>query len=425
MSAVISDEIASSRLGMFKERFIYALVFLFPIAGVGVRHWFSGIFVILILMSLWDLFRHRGRPKLFQVEKIWLWLCAGFFCTIVLSGVVNGWGETQSKSLGVDIRLLLAVPLYLMLRNYPEAWRWLLGGLLLAAVYVTGHAYYEVVELNKFRADGVYSPNLFGPVAALVAMWLLASWSHWGRWRWLLPLFIAGALWAVMMSGSRGAYLGVIVMGFVWGMYRFRGWWRLAPLVVFLVGPFLIYQFSDRVAARVDTAIDDVEVYVERLEQGKTQSTTGTAIRFEMWRAGWLIFKDNPVFGAGWGNYTEAVKPYIEQQRLSRHVAGHDHAHNAYVEVLMTQGLIGFVVFLGLLFYPLYYFVKTYALSPDSAMFGILHVVGIAVFSLTDASIFLKGNFIAIFILCLSVFLIKHVTEVKALPDRGAGASDR
>lgn len=408
MSAVMEV----SRLALFKERFIYALIFLFPIAGVGVRHWFSGIFTVLVLMSLWDLFKRKNRPALLREEKNWLWLCAGFFSVIIVSGLVNGWGETQTHSLEVDIRYLLAVPLYLMLRNYPYAWRWLLAGLPLAALYVTGQAYYEIVELGKFRADGVYSPNLFGPVAALVALWLLASWQHWGRLRWLLPVFIAAALWAVMMSGSRGAFLGVIAMGLVWSLYRFRAWWRLLPVAVFLLVPLLAYQASDRVSARVDTAVNEVETYFDRLEQGKTQNTSGTAIRFEMWRAGWLVFKDNPILGAGWGNYTEAVKPYIDNAGLSKHVTDHGHAHNAYVEVLMSLGLVGFIVLLGMFFYPLYYFGKTYTLASDSAMFGMLHVIGIAVFSVTDASILIKGNFVAIFLLCLAVFFIRHAACV-------------
>ncbi len=412
MSAVMSGQAKASKLALFKERFIYALIFLFPIAGVGVRHWFSGIFVVLALMALWDLFKRKERPALFREEKIWLWLCAGFFVAIIVSGLVNGWGETQKHSLEVDIRYLLAVPLYLMLRQYPHAWRWLLAGLPLAALYVAGQAYYEVVELGKFRADGVYSPNLFGPVAALVALWLLASWQHWGRLRWLLPVLIAAALWAVMMSGSRGAYLGVVAMGLVWSVYRFRGWWRLLPLVLFLLAPLLAYQASDRVSARVDTAVNEVETYFDRLKQGETNTINGTAIRFEMWRAGWLVFKDNPLLGAGWGNYTKAVKPYVSENGLSQHVLNHGHAHNAYVEVLMSLGLVGFIIFMGMFFYPLYYFARTYALAPDSAMFGMLHVVGIAVFSLTDASILIKGNFVAIFLLSLAVFFIRHAARV-------------
>lgn len=393
---------------LLKERSVHALVFLFPVAGVGVRHWFSGIFVLLALISLWDLVRNRAPRDLHREEKTWLWLCAGFFAAIVSSGLVNGWGETQTESLEVDIRYLLAVPLYLLLRRHAAAGRWFVAGLVPAAIYIAGYTYYDAIVQGHFRVYGPYSPNLFGPVAALVALWLVASWERWGRQRWLLVVPVAAALWGAIMSGSRGAYLGIIAMGLVWSLVRFRGWWRLLPVALVLLSPLAAYQGSDRFAQRVDAAVSDVRTYLDRLEQGETSQTSGTAIRFEMWRAGWLVFKDNPVLGAGWGNYTAAVKKYIEQNGLSRNIAHHDHAHNTYVEVLMSLGAAGFTVFLGMLFYPLIYFSRTFAESPDTAMLGILHVVGIAVFSLTDASTFTKGNFAAIFVLSMCVFLSSH-----------------
>jgi CDP-diglyceride synthetase len=130
-----------TRASLFKERVIHGLIFLFPIAGVGVRHWFSLIFTLLVLMSLWDWFRSAARAPLLREEKIWLWLCVGFFFSSLLSGVANGWTDTQAKLLAVDLRYLAIVPLYFMLRRYPQAWRYLLVGLLPAAIFVAGQAF--------------------------------------------------------------------------------------------------------------------------------------------------------------------------------------------------------------------------------------------------------------------------------------------
>ena len=162
----MSEGTTLSKLARFKEWVVYGLIFLFPIAGVTVQHWFSAIFVLLSLISLWDLIKYRGkRPTLFKPEKIWLWFCAGFFITFMVSGLVNGWGHLQTRYLGVDIRYLLVVPLYLMLRQYQYAWRYLLAGLLLAPLCLAGQAYYDEFELHLPRAQGFYSPNLLGPLA--------------------------------------------------------------------------------------------------------------------------------------------------------------------------------------------------------------------------------------------------------------------
>ena len=115
MSNVISESKAIPKLAQLKEWSVYGLVFLFPVAGIGVRHWFSTIFALLLLISLWDLVKYWGkRPLLHKEEKVWLWLCAAFFVSFLVSALINGWGHVQSRSLGVDIRYLMVVPLYLM-----------------------------------------------------------------------------------------------------------------------------------------------------------------------------------------------------------------------------------------------------------------------------------------------------------------------
>lgn len=412
MPEILSDNQTTTRLSLIKERFVYGLIFLFPVAGVGVRHWFSGIFSVLVLISLWDYFKRNQKTSLFTEEKIWLWLCAGFFLSYLLSGVVNGM-DRENNYLGVEIRYLFLVPLYLMLRNYQHAWRYLLVGVMFAAVFVAGQAYYDVYILAKGRAAGVYSPNLLGPVAALVAVWLLASWQQWEKMRWLIPLLVMAALWALAMSGSRGGYVGAIAMGLVWSLLRFRAWWRLLPVLLVLLVPFLAYQTSDRFSSRVDTAVYEVGEYFRQLEQGKHYVESGNSWRLEMWRAGWMGFMDAPILGVGQGNYHRTVKRYVDQGLFEPIVANSGHAHNVYIDVLMARGLIGFVIFMGMLFYPLYYFLKTRHVSPHTAVFGILHIVGFAVFSITDASTFYKGNFVAIFLLCLTVFFSWHIAQVK------------
>ncbi len=397
-----------------KEWLIYSLVFLFPIAGVSVRHWFSSIFVILVLISLWDLVRKWGkRPALFQEEKIWLWLCAAFFLSFLISSFLNGWGHLQNRALGVDVRYLLVVPLFLMLRQYPAAWHFLLAGLMFSAPILAAQAYYDVEVLHLARAQGPYSPNLLGPVAALVVVWLLSSWTKQGRLRWLLPVLVIAGLWAVAMSGSRGAYLGLLTMLLVWCGLCVKGWWRVPVLLLIIAIPVATYQAVPSVKHRVDGAVSETGVYFEKLMQGEHKVDGAINVRFEMWRAGWMVFKDAPFFGVGPSNYTEAVQKYVGKDGLPAAVAHHGQAHNAYVDILMSRGIVGFVIFLAMLFYPLYCFLKPRSQLPTTAIFGIVQIVGFSVFSITDASTFDKGNFASIYLLCMTVFLSRHLAEAK------------
>jgi len=410
----MSEGVMTPALARIKEWLVYALIFLFPVAGVSVRHWFSAIFVLLALISLWDLVRQWGkRPVLLREEKIWLWLCVVFFLSFLVSSWVNGWTQQQNRALGVDVRYLLVVPLYLMLRHYTAAGRCLLAGMMVAAAVLAAQAYYDVEVLRLTRAQGSYSPNLLGPVAALVVVWLLSSWKLCGKLRWLLPPLVLAALWAVVMSGSRGAYIGLLAMLLIWCGLFFKGWLRAPAFIAVLLLPVVAYHSFTSLAERVDVAVSEVNVYFEQLEQGEYESGGSINVRFEMWRAGWMAFKDAPLLGIGPNNYKETVRQYVGVNGLSEQVAQHGQAHSAYVDILMARGLVGFLIFIVLLFYPLYFFMKTRQASPATAIFGVVHIVGFAAFSLTDASPFDKGNFVAIYLLCMSIFLSRHMAAVK------------
>jgi len=60
------------------------------------------------------------------------------------------------------------------------------------------------------------------------------------------------------------------------------------------------------------------------------------ASRFELWEKGIKMFIKSPLFGAGFGTY--------------RYFGGRNDPHNYYIEMLSTQGIIGFS-FIVLLFY--------------------------------------------------------------------------
>ncbi|KAF0192012.1 MAG: O-antigen polymerase [Gammaproteobacteria bacterium] len=398
---------------VWKERLILSLLFLFPLAGACVKHWLGTIFTVLFLIGLWDLVRGRGRPPLFTAERVWLSLCVAFLLSFFLSAVINGWSEDQRHALGVEIRYLALVPLYLLVRRYPRGALYLLSGSVFAAFVMAVQSYYDVFSLMKERAEGAYSPNLLGPLAALSVMFAVSIWALLPRLRWMILAAVPAGLWSVAMSGSRGAYFGLIAMGMVWALLYFRRWQRPVMLVVVLLIPVTAYLSVGAVQQRVDGAVHDVAEYFSHTRsENQTDGAETAAIRFEMWRAALLVFRDAPVFGIGTRNYTQGVQKYVDSGQVNPAAAHHGHPHDAYFDVLMSRGLTGFVIFLGVLFYPLYYFLKTFQRSPHSAMAGILLITGFAMFSVTDASTFNKGNFLSFYLLFQAVLLSWHAGQV-------------
>ena len=111
-----------------KSKFIAILIFLFPIAGVGVRHWFSGIATLLVFSGLYIIVsRLRSKTSPFsdysQNEKILVFLVFSIFLSYLLSGFVNGWNSNQTKNFFSEMNFVFFIPLYMAIRyvrNGPE-----------------------------------------------------------------------------------------------------------------------------------------------------------------------------------------------------------------------------------------------------------------------------------------------------------------
>lgn len=127
-----------------------------------------------------------------------------------------------------------------------------------------------------------------------------------------LPLIII----ALYHTNSRGSMLACVVAVGAYFLIRYRskkgliiGLMLIIPLMLF--GPSRMGEIS-----------------------GKEESAYG---RIESWYQGYQMFKSNPLFGVGMGNYTDYH--YLT-------------AHNSFVLVMAELGFVGLFCFTGLIYYP-------------------------------------------------------------------------
>jgi O-antigen ligase len=59
--------------------------------------------------------------------------------------------------------------------------------------------------------------------------------------------------------------------------------------------------------------------------------------RTELWRAGFLAFREHPLFGLGPDNFRHAYGSYLGRAATDDRL----HANNFYVEILSTMGIVG------------------------------------------------------------------------------------
>jgi len=172
-------------------------------------------------------------------------------------------------------------------------------------------------EDGRIRYVGIFNdPNDLGLlfVMALPMLFCVAARAGFlGRWFWRagIVLLLAG----IYLTKSRGTQLAVLMMGAVW-LWQKRGLFTAGSLsFAGLVGLMLLPS----------TRMNDLDPDEE--------SAFG---RVDAWYEGLDMFKTHPLFGVGFGNFTD-------YNTLT--------AHNSFVLVLAEMGFLGFVTWLAFVGY--------------------------------------------------------------------------
>lgn len=398
------------------EKIVYGLLFLLPIFAVTVRHWVSSIFGVLALLSLVLLYLQRKqRTELFREEKILLWGFAIYFGVFLFTSVINGWGPAQTRSTGVEIRFLMFVPIYLVIRQMGDSAKWLIIGSVLGVVF-TAYDGARVIFLDNIDVyRGMYSPLFTGPIILLLAAILFPYFYAKANNKWqklFLLLVVCLAFFVVSQTGARNAYVAAIFLSLLFVFHQYQAVKRYVLIGAALSLACIAYISVDTINGRVDRAYDEYTEYFAYKNPARTKKKlSSVGVRLEMWRATPMFFKENPFFGIGRGNYSTDIKHFVEKRWVHEDIGKHGHPHNVYSEAIISKGLFGLVVFLWISIYPLVILIKGYRNSFKSAYYGITLIAAYLIFSLTDASTLIKGNYSSMYIVFLAVLFSYHIQE--------------
>jgi O-antigen ligase len=379
-------------------------ILLLPIGAVSIRHWLSGFFVALAVLGLLRL--NRRRRALLSEERLLLWAMVTFFGVYLITALANGWGPQQTRHLESEVRFILFIPLYLLLREVPGAARALLWGSVLGAVALGTQASWEVLAMGHPRAEGAYSPNLLGPFAAWIAVLVLLLRKQFsGARSWLPVVAVVFAFAALFFSVSRGAYLGFAVMIITWLLLERPNRRDFAALGIALLVAGGLFGGSPQ-AERVTIVLDDFKAYFAMPDPAAADlSHSAVGHRLEAWRAAWMIFRDHPLTGVGRGNYWRIVTEYADGVRVNRVASLHGHPHNVFFELAASKGILGLLSFLFIVAAVLRIFFKVRGFAPAIANGGIVFVAGFLAFGLTDASPLIKNSYVSFLLFYLALLV--------------------
>ncbi len=159
----------------------------------------------------------------------------------------------------------------------------------------------------------------------------------------------------------------------------------------------IIWVGGEQITSRFEAIQDEVAI--------EAQESNSGARRKEIWGATWQMIKEHPLAGVGIGGYWTALPQYHNASGKMTP----QQAHNDYLELLASGGVIGVLLGVGFVFL-LVKFARSSLSSPDpfrrAACFGALAgLFGISIHSLVDFGLHIPINAL----LCLTLVAIATV----------------
>lgn len=430
-----------SRLPIFHKNLVTLLLFSYPLLAVSVAHWASGIFYLLAATTLCSL--RQPQPAFSREEKMLIGIILLYLASTMLSNTLSGWSRPSVRWYGADIRILLAIPLFLFLRNHAKAALALWRGVPIAGLLAGFYTIY-LSDFGTIRPGGPYGPIFIGNIAALFAVVSIATLRH-NTYppRIRLPLHFAGAamgLVAALLSGTRGAWLAAAVALPIALLFTFMPEIRRRkPLAVsgallFLAFGMIALTTSSSLPVlkpRLEQAIAETQAYLDSgsAEQRDAIARTSVGFRLEQWRGALLIGAEYPFFGVGVGNVGPELNRHIEAGRINKavYVPNADrpsHLHSGYFDALVFKGGLGLAALLMLLAYPVWLALRKGRKAAVSRGVVIVSGLSFAIFTLTEDP-FVRNNFSSMYVVftisALSL-LLNEYPRTQAAHQQGQGA---
>jgi hypothetical protein len=314
---------------------------------------------------------------MFEKIKIDKFLILLLFAVIWFSFIASI-TKNISSSQSLILNFLNMIPMYLILTNSHKTrstfFSAVVVGLLIYTFSFTGYYYKEIISFDLTKRLGVFFGNQNDVAATLlIASTIFFYFFIRGKYYYVIPFVFAVV--NLVSTGSRAGFLNlgvVLIFMFFLAFYRKN---KKILLLGFLIGGVLILTiiFSPFFAPLKERLFNIIEV----LFKGNPDADASTTNRYNAIFESIYLFLLSPIFGNS---------VFLTQFTSNQMVA-----HNAFLEISASQGIISLLIFVAAFVYPLIK-VKN-SNHKDRLLFGSI-IVGSILFHLTLTSIPFKEQYL-------------------------------
>ncbi|WNJ96507.1 O-antigen ligase family protein [Vibrio ruber] len=379
----------------YYRKIFNACLFLVPALLLCTKNFSIGAILILLLTAAWYLIKEKRNYTLDKIDWMVIIILSAYFIAnipIYLSDM-----ETTRYFKGAS-RYLFIIPIYFFIRHIVTETttprKYLDWGIVVGAVGTIVIAIYQFYIKGMPRVDGyLYSIN-FGYLSCSLAFlaFTLANSSHIKRILWLSFLLCS---FATILTLTRGAIFAIPLLIFCSILFqskqnRFRN--TLKVMSVMLVFFVIFYTASSKFQDRINYTITEFQ----QILSGDVRDAESSGGRIQLWYAATQSFIKSPLIGQTYSQREETIRQLYQAGKISDWPTGvtRAHAHNQYFEMLASNGVLGILAFIALIFTPLFFFFKHIKMSTH-ALTGFIFVLGFSIFCLTEVP--LEQNLISSF----------------------------
>lgn len=333
--------------------FIGTCVFFVATMGTSVKHVASTGFALMFLSSLLLIRQWKTIWKKLSDNEKWLLLGFGLYALSGVIAVINVQDVQQYvKELERYMRFLVAVPIYLLIKNYKaNVISYLYAGAIVSGPFLLLVALQSYLENPNVPAQGYYHHISFGGAAMLnvgVMLSILLTKKLNNLNKVIILFAMLCGLSAALLSQSRGVWLVLPFYLFLTIYYSLKhsrisaGSYVIS--LVLIAGVVLLSPLSEMIKERVGAGVKEVSAYYN-----DDQYITSVGARLAMWSIAIDVWEQHPVVGSGPGDFDDVVRD-LQNNGEYTGMEVHGSTHNIYFQSLVNAGLIGFMAMLFAIF---------------------------------------------------------------------------